>query len=282
MPLIAVGFIPAIAGMPVCCDVGRRMNTTFLIDTPRTGPAPGPPGLRIEGLALRYGSRTIFENLDLTIGGGACVVLLGASGVGKTSLLKLLAGLGKPSAGRVTASDGGKLNHRIAYMGQQDLLYPWLSVLQNVMLGSRLRRQADDRGRAMALLARVGLADRAKALPAQLSGGMRQRAALARTLYENRPIVLMDEPFSALDTVTRAMIQNLAADVLRGRTILLITHDPLEACRLGDQLLVLSGHPASLGPPIVLHGRTPRDPDNQDLMHIQARLMRQLTEQAPQ
>jgi putative hydroxymethylpyrimidine transport system ATP-binding protein len=252
----------------------------------RPGPAPlpvvAPPGLRIEGLALRYGGRTIFENLDLVVDSGTFVVLLGTSGVGKTSLLKIVAGLARPSAGQVRASDGAPLQHRIAYMGQQDLLYPWLTVLQNVMLGSRLRRETGDAERAMDLLARVGLADRARALPSQLSGGMRQRAAIARTLYEDRPIVLMDEPFSALDTFTRARVQDLAAELLGGRTVLLITHDPLEACRLGHHLVVLSGHPATLGPPITVHGPTPRAPDDDELLHTQGRLMRLLTAQAPE
>ena len=250
--------------------------------TEAPAPAPAPPGLRIEGLALRYGGRTIFENLDLAINGGEFVVLLGTSGVGKTSLLKIVAGLAKPSAGKISATDGQPLNHRIAYMGQQDLLYPWLNVLQNVTLGARLRGEKPDRARALDLLGRVGLADRAKALPAQRSGGMRQRAAIARTLYENRPIVLMDEPFSALDTFTRAKVQDLAAELLRGRTALLITHDPLEACRLGHHLVALAGQPATLGPPITVHGPTPRAPDDDELLHTQGRLLRQLTAQAPE
>ena len=243
--------------------------------------AAAPPGLSIEGLTLRYGPRTIFENLDLTINGGEFVVLLGASGVGKSSLLKIVAGLARATAGTVRASDRQPLQHRIAYMGQQDLLYPWLNVIENVMLGSRLRGEKGDRARALNLLERVGLGERATALPAELSGGMRQRAAIARTLYEDRPIVLMDEPFSALDTFTRARIQDLAAELLKGRTALLITHDPLEACRLGHHLVVLSGHPAKLGPPITIHGETPRAPDDDELLHTQGRLMRALTELEP-
>jgi putative hydroxymethylpyrimidine transport system ATP-binding protein len=270
------------------------MTDTCHVETSPNGPAPmgaspdrqaatlaAAPGLHIEGLTLRYGARTIFEHLDLTIAGGACVALLGASGVGKTSLLKIVAGLARPTSGRVSASDGAMLQHRVAYMAQQDLLYPWLNVLQNVLLGARLRREAADTARAMDLLGHVGLADRATALPSQLSGGMRQRAAIARTLYENRPVVLLDEPFSALDTITRARIQTLAAELLRGRTSLLITHDPLEACRLADRIFVLSGQPARLEPPVILHGPTPRAPDDDEVLHIQARLMRLLTAQAP-
>ena len=129
----------------------------------------------------------------------------------------------------------------------------------------------------MDLLDRVGLAGRAAALPAELSGGMRQRAALARTLYEDRPIVLMDEPFSALDTITRARVQELAAELLRGRTALLITHDPLEACRISHHLIVLSGHPARLGVPIAVPGEAPRPPDDPGLLRTQGELMRLLT-----
>jgi putative hydroxymethylpyrimidine transport system ATP-binding protein len=107
---------------------------------------------------------------------------------------------------------------------------------------------------------------------------MRQRTALARTLYEDRPMVLMDEPFSALDAVTRARIQGLAAELLRGRTVLLITHDPMEACRLGHRLVVLAGHPAVLGAPITVPGRVPRALDDPDLLRSQGHLMRALVQ----
>jgi putative hydroxymethylpyrimidine transport system ATP-binding protein len=234
------------------------------------------PGIQIAGLTLTFGTRVIFENLALDIPGGRITALLGTSGVGKSSLLKILAGLAYASQGTVRASDDGPLPGRIAYMGQSDLLYPWLRVIDNVMLGSRLRRERPDRARAMHLLERVGLADRARALPMELSGGMRQRTALARTLYEDRPMVLMDEPFSALDAVTRARIQGLAAELLRGRTVLLITHDPMEACRLGHRLVVLAGHPAVLGAPITVPGRVPRALDDPDLLRSQGHLMRAL------
>jgi putative hydroxymethylpyrimidine transport system ATP-binding protein len=236
------------------------------------------PGIIIEGLTLSYGEQTIFRNLDLTIAGGQFVALLGTSGVGKTSLLKIVAGLAKPTSGTVRADDGAALRGRVAYMGQTDLLYPWLTVEENVTLGSRLRGERPDRGRARHLLERVGLGERARTLPGELSGGMRQRTAIARTLYEDRPIVLMDEPFSALDTFTRARVQELAAELLEGRTALLITHDPFEACRLGHHLVVLSGHPATLGPPIAVPGKPARAPDDPHLLETQGHLLRVLTE----
>ncbi len=236
-----------------------------------------PPGLLVDKLAFHYGPHTIFDDLTLVLRAGEFSALLGPSGVGKSSLLKIIAGLVQPDGGTVVATDGLPLPHRVAYMAQQDLLYPWLNVFENVMLGSRLRGQKPDRARALDLLERVGLAERARAQPSELSGGMRQRAALARTLYEDRPIVLMDEPFSSLDTITRARVQDLAAELLRGRTTLLITHDPLEACRLGNQVLVLAGSPARLWPPISVQGPIPRTPDDEALLHTQGHLMRMLS-----
>ncbi len=234
------------------------------------------PGLTLDRLTLRHGDRTIFQELTLEVPAGRLLALLGPSGVGKTGLLRIAAGLQQAAAGRVDASDGAPLTRRIAYMGQQDLLYPWLGLLDNVTVGARLRGERVDRARALGLLERVGLSGRSDALPAQLSGGMRQRAAIARTLYEDRPIVLMDEPFSALDSFTRTRIQDLAAELLAGRTVLLITHDPMEACRLGHRLVVLSGDPARLSAPILVPGTTPRATDDPELLRIQGRLLRSL------
>ena len=239
-----------------------------------------PPGILVRGLSLKFGGATIFEGLGLDVAARQFTALLGPSGVGKTMLLRIIAGLEAPVSGDVTATDGLPLAGRIAYMAQQDFLLPWASVLRNVMLGATLRGAKPEPERALHLLERVGLAGQARALPQTLSGGMRQRVALARTLYEDRPIVLMDEPFSALDSLTRLKIQNLAAELLAGRTVLLITHDPLEACRLGHALFVLSGAPARLGAPLHVPGPPPRAADDATLLHTQGALMRTLTEAA--
>lgn len=142
--------------------------------------------------------------------------------------------------------------------GAERSALPWLSVRDNIALGARLRGEKVDRARVTALLEEVELSSCADARPATLSGGMRQRAALARTLYEDRPIVLMDEPFSALDTLTRTRIQTLAATLLAGRTVVLITHDPLEACRLSHRLLVLSAADGDIDDSHHLAGTPPR------------------------
>ncbi|MFK3703378.1 ABC transporter ATP-binding protein [Klebsiella sp. NPDC088457] len=233
------------------------------------------PTIQVRELGLRFGSRVIFTDLSFDIPGGEWISLLGASGAGKTSLLRIIAGLASPTHGQVHASDGLPIAQRLAWMGQKDLLYPWLSVRDNVALGARLRGERVDSQRVATLLEQVGLSHCADDRPASLSGGMRQRAALARTLYEDRPIVLMDEPFSALDTITRTRIQNLAAGLLVNRTVVLITHDPMEACRLSHRLLVLSP-PGGIDDAHHLTGVPPRAPDDPVLLASQAELLQQL------
>ena len=225
---------------------------------------PGPPlAVNLRSARLVYGGLTLFDGLDLDLTGGCFTCLLGSSGIGKSSLLRLLAGLTAIGvSGDLRGDDGLPLTGRVAWMAQQDLLLPWLNVLDNVTFGSRLRGERPDRLRALGLLARVGLADAALARPDTLSGGMRQRAALARTLMEDRPVVLMDEPFSRLDALTRLRLQALAAELLIGRTVLLVTHDPLEALRLGAHILVMSGRPAIVQTLPDLPGDPPRDPSD--------------------
>lgn len=239
--------------------------------------SPPAIGVELRGGALAFNERAVFKDLDLDIPAGQTTCLLGASGVGKSSLLRLIAGISpEATALHLSASDGGPVSGRISYMDQRDLLLPWLNVLANVTLGARLRGETPDHQRAMALLARVGLEEEAQALPSALSGGMRQRAALARTLMEDRAVVLMDEPFSAVDALTRLRLQDLAAELLAGRTTLLVTHDPLEALRLGHRILVLCGDPAHMSEPLQPAGAVPRPADDPDLHGLAAGILRDL------
>ncbi|MEM6467674.1 MAG: ABC transporter ATP-binding protein [Pseudomonadota bacterium] len=222
--------------------------------------------LHIHGSATIDGT-PIFARLDLTLEPGTWTCLLGASGVGKTTVLRLFAGLAEHVDFDGTLSDPG----RVALMAQQDMLLPWLSTLDNVLLGARLRGETADRAKGLSVLDRVGLGPHADKKPAALSGGQRQRVALARTLMEDRQVVLLDEPFSALDALTRSQMQDLAADVLRGRTVLLVTHDPGEAARLGQKIVIMTGSELQDVPPPA--GDIPRPPDHADVLRAQADLL---------
>src|SRR3954451_1554062 len=242
-------------------------------------------GVTVRRARLTFDGAAVFDGLDFSLEGGRWTCLLGPSGVGKTTLLRLIAGLVDPEPPtEVTAEDGRPLAGRVAYMAQQDLLLPWLGALDNVLVGSRLRGEKIGpalTGRARELLDKVGLGDRLRARPAELSGGRRQRVALARTLMEDRPIVLMDEPFSALDAITRLRLQEMAAEMLAGRTVLLVTHSPSEAVRLGHRLYVLSGQPARPEGPLVPRGAPPRDPADPAVLALEADLLRELTRSLP-
>lgn len=235
--------------------------------------SPQDAAIRVQGARLRFADTLLFDGLDMALERDRWTCLLGPSGVGKSSLLRVIAGLERLEAGALSIPGDG----RIAYMAQQDLLLPWLRALDNVALGALLRGARPDKARARALLERVGLGAEAGALPRTLSGGMRQRVALARTLMEDRPIVLMDEPFSALDAITRMRLQELAASLLAGRTVLLVTHDPLEALRLGDRIYVMAGRPASLREAPVPAGGPPRNVGDRALQERHARLLERLT-----
>jgi putative hydroxymethylpyrimidine transport system ATP-binding protein len=227
---------------------------------------------------LAVGSTLLFKNIDFTLEKNEWTCLLGPSGVGKTSLLRIIAGL-VPNIKNVLirCSDNNPINGRISYMAQDDLLLPWLNVLDNVLIGFRLRSEQADKSKAENLIEIVGLSDNINDLPYKLSGGMRQRVALIRTIMENRPVVLMDEPFSSLDFITRVKMQEMAAELLNDRTVLLITHDPMEALRLGDRIYVLSGRPVEFTKPIIPEGTKPRSMSDSQLIKKQASLLMQLS-----
>lgn len=178
----------------------------------------------------------ILGEISLTLPKGQWLCILGRSGVGKTTLLRLIAGL----------EDLPSLTPSLSYMIQQDSLLPWLSVFDNVGLGFRLRQQKVPTELILKVLMQVGLAQWQDSYPHQLSIGMRQRVALARLIIEDHSLILLDEPFSALDTETRAEMQDLSLKAFAGKTVILVTHDPQEAMRLGNQVLLLTGSPARL------------------------------------
>ena len=232
-------------------------------------------------LSLAYGDDRLFDDFQLNLEPGRLVCLLGRSGSGKSTLLRFIAGL-LPSSiadGNATSNDNEPLSGRIAWMAQQDLLLPWLTVLDNVTIGASLRGNRSDeiRTKARRLLTDVELYDVDHRYPHELSGGMRQRVALARTLIEERPVNLLDEPFSGLDATTRFQLQELTCKLLAHRTTLLVTHDPLEALRMADLIYVLKGKPAHVSEPVAPPGVAPRQLDDSGISATYGELMRQLS-----
>jgi putative hydroxymethylpyrimidine transport system ATP-binding protein len=242
-------------------------------------PKPAAPGIFLEGLCFAYpGGVPVVEDLDLALPAERWTVLLGPSGCGKSTLLRLISGSLRCGGGAIRFEPSGGADFPCAWMAQKDLLLPWLTAEENLLLGYRLRREVDAprRSKARELLKAAGLEQWDRALPAALSGGMRQRVALLRTLMEERSLILMDEPFSALDALTRLRLQDLAAAMVSEATVVLVTHDPLEALRLAHRILVLDGTPIRVREALDPPGRPPRSVDRPEVALLHARLLRRL------
>lgn len=205
-----------------------------------TAEAPAKEPLHISSVTRRFRTLTALEGIDLSVRQGEIVSIVGPSGCGKSTLLELIAGLQQPDEGTVSAVEA-------SYMPQSDLLLPWRDALANAALALECEGvpRAEARRRAEPLFERFGLAEFERARPAELSGGMRQRVAFLRTLLPGRPVLLLDEPFGALDSITRATMQRWLAEALQQepRTVVLVTHDVDEAVFLGDRVVVLSPRP---------------------------------------
>ena len=213
-------------------------------------------GTQIEasGLERRFESKRgaveALAGMSVTVDAGECVAVVGPSGCGKSTLLELVAGLQEPDGGSVSVAGAGEARGRLAatsYMPQRDLLLPWRDALANAALALECQGvpKAEARRLAEPLFERFGLGEFEEAPPAELSGGMRQRVAFLRTLLPGRPVLLLDEPFAALDAITRAEMQEWLAGALQAepRTVLLVTHDVEEALYLADRVLVMSARP---------------------------------------
>lgn len=236
-------------------------------------------GITVETLSLSYCQKKIFDKLSIHIPGQSCTAILGMSGVGKSTFLRSIAGLMTDCNHIIKKIKPNSSNTLISYMPQKPVLLPWLNVANNILISKKCGKQAcssTDRLKALELLEQVQLANTEHLYPHQLSGGMYQRTALARALFEDKPIILMDEPFSSADAITRFQLQDLACRLLKNKTVLLVTHDPLEALRMADRIHILSGSPATLSEPMLLSTAKPRDISNPDLLAKQAELLNQL------
>ena len=225
----------------------------------------------LSGVTRRYRARrradvVALDGLDLRVGAGDVLGVVGPSGCGKSTLLELIAGLQEPDGGSVAVGRANAAEDRrtaCALMPQRDLLLPWRDALGNAALAIEAQgvRASVARERAQPYFERFGLADFERARPAALSGGMRQRVAFIRTLLPGRPVLALDEPFAALDAITRAEMQQWLANALAAepRTVVLVTHDVEEALFLSDRVVVLSPRPGRVVAELDVALPRPRD-----------------------
>jgi NitT/TauT family transport system ATP-binding protein len=232
-----------------------------------------PIGLRMERVGMTYAGRNgqvhALDQINMAVRPGEFVCLVGPSGCGKSTLLKLLAGLLRPSVGQIVfdgLSPGGRPH--VALVFQEHGLFPWMTVADNVALGLEMMgvSKAERQGRAHAVLEQIGLAAFARHYPNELSGGMRQRAAIARALLTDPRLLLMDEPFSSLDAQSKLVLQEELLRIWKdhGQTVVYVTHDIEEAVLLGDRVLVMSGRPSRIREEIVVPLARPRNLHDRD------------------
>nr|WP_249815347.1 MULTISPECIES: ABC transporter ATP-binding protein [unclassified Bradyrhizobium] len=228
------------------------------------------PLLELRAVSKTFGLVAALSGFEANIAPGEFVTVVGPSGCGKSTLFNIVAGLEEPDAGGILRFEGkschaADLLGRVSFMPQRDLLFPWRNVVDNAILALEVEGMPRDQARTKALnmLPEFGLAGFEKQYPNQLSGGMRQRVALMRTFLFERDLMLLDEPFGALDALTRAMMQRWLLDVWQKyrRTILFITHDVDEAIFLGDRVLVMTARPGSVKLEQVVELPRPRRPE---------------------
>jgi NitT/TauT family transport system ATP-binding protein len=249
---------------------------------PGTGGAAGAAAIRLTEITKVYGRGQgavhAVDRVSLTVDDGEFVCLVGASGCGKSTLLSIVAGLDAPTAGQVDT--GGR---RVAIMFQEPALFPWLTARRNVELALRARRVQKDqrRQRAADLLEVVHLADFADKRPHELSGGMRQRVALARALAQDADVLLMDEPFGALDAMTRDLLHDELERICSERklSVLFVTHNVREAARLGDRVVLLSSRPGRVIEEYEVPRTGPRRIDSVSVADLASRVTDRLREE---
>ena len=222
--------------------------------------------IHLDSVTMAFGENAVTRDVSLEVAEHELLCIVGTSGCGKTTLLRGVGGLVRPRAGAIVV-DGEEVTEprrSIAHIFQHFGLFPWKTVRRNVEYGLRVQGREPDDERIDDLLETMGLADKAEAYPYQLSGGMQQRVGIARAFAVEPEVLLMDEPFSALDAITREELQRQLLVLWRGHpelTAVLVTHDIDEAILLGDRVVVLRGRPGVLGMTVDVPFERPRDPE---------------------
>jgi len=241
------------------------------------------PKLQVSHLSKRFRQNgtwlDVLADVSVEVGPREFVTLLGPSGCGKSTLCNIVAGLVPPDAGTILLNGGplASARGRVAYMQQKDLLLPWRTVVDNAILGLEIQGvpRPEARAEARELLRGYGLEGFARVYPALLSGGMRQRVALVRTLLCKKDLLVLDEPFGALDAMTRSAMQGYLLRLQEefGRTVLLITHDVEEAVLLSDRIYVLTARPARVKAELAISLPRPRLPAQEGVVREKARIL---------
>ncbi len=220
--------------------------------------------MSVKGLNHAFGSLEVLQDINLEIPAGAFVSIVGPSGCGKSTILRILAGLQKPTSGEASIGERSTIDSpgHAAFMPQKDTLLPWRKAMANATLGAEIagEKRAIARQRALTLIGRFGLEGFEDSWPSELSGGMRQRLALLRTFLHPAPVLLLDEPFGALDAITRREMQQWLQSVWLqdARTVILVTHDVEEALVLSEAVYVMSARPGKMIARVEVDERRPR------------------------
>lgn len=241
--------------------------------------------LELKNVSRTFSGKTVVQNISISVKPGEIIGLLGTSGCGKSTVLRAISGLDDGYDGEIgiNGKKTKEVHDETGFIFQEPRLLPWLTVIENIIFGLKGKKQ-ENLKRAKQYLANVGLSDCGHLYPRQLSGGMAQRVAIARALVTSPEILLLDEPFSALDAFTKMQLQDLLLDIWKmyQSTLVLVTHDVDEALYLCDRVIILRGQPGEIVKEITIDEKRPRQRGSRDLAELKTEILESLELNTPQ